>query len=104
MFAANDVNSVLALIGEYEKSPKDLTSEEVQMFLSQSLGIRPCDRSLRRVIRGLGIKKNPGGYYSFADVTLITGWFKRRDRYASYKEYLQCEGDEIYKRASAYQF
>ena len=64
-----------------------------------SAGYAMTERSVYRQLKGLCVRKNPGGRYGDPEVALILGWNMRRDRYSSHAQFMLAEGTRLYEVA-----
>jgi hypothetical protein len=49
----------------------------------------------------LGIRRTHQGWYTAADVAVLTGWLLRRSQYRTIRDYKIAEGAGVYARAAA---
>ena len=103
MFAVNDLALLMSVV-ESEKRVHDYTFLELHQITIQATQNLISERSLRRIMTGLGIKKGNDGFYTPTDAILIIGWIKNRDKYFSYNDYLDRQGEYFYKKAQEVNF
>jgi hypothetical protein len=62
------------------------------------------DRSFRRMVKGLGLKKDRTGFYNYGHALVIFGWIRRRQQFRSYAEFMDRAGQHIYRSTSGIDF
>lgn len=99
MFTTDDLIVFVEAVGESEKKAHDYTLTELHFIVNKAIEAPISDRSFRRIVKGLGIKKSDNGYYLPPDAILIIGWLKNKEKYSSYREYWQTQGKDLYTKA-----
>lgn len=82
------------------KTEAHFTAVEVSAGLATQ-GIALGERSVRRIFASLGVRRTPQGWYTAADVAVLTGWILRRSQYRTIRDYKKAEGEGVYARAMA---
>jgi hypothetical protein len=96
---AVQITDVLSVVGDRQKTDGDYSLFDVIESVQSATGLLLSERTIRRMIRGLGIQKNVGGWYSQSDLVVLVGWIKRRDQYFSYREFMDIEGRQLHQKA-----
>lgn len=82
------------------KTEAHFTAVEVSAGLATQ-GVTLGERSVRRIMGQLGICRTHQGWYTAADVAVLTGWVLRRSQYRTIRDYKKAEGESVYARAMA---
>lgn len=85
-----------------QKQRTDLTSQEFFAWINRGSG--KSERSVRRVIKSLGLCKNERGYYSQAHVVVLFAWINRRERFYSGEDFMDRVGRQLYMDAQKIDF
>jgi hypothetical protein len=84
------------------KQRTDLTPQELFSWINRGSG--KSERSVRRVIKSLGLCKNERGYYSQAHAVVLFAWITRRERFYSGEDFMERVGRQIYMDAQKIDF
>lgn len=95
-----DIYAIANTHPQVVKTSGHFTAVEVSKGLATQ-GLFLGDRSVRRIMGQLGICRTHQGWYTAADVAVLTGWVLRRSQYRTIRDYKIAEGAGVYARAAA---